>query len=78
MKTTTITTTASEGIITVEAGNGYPVTFGPYRPSTAEVIAADHGDFFSAAMNFPGGISSPSFRDMIDRLAADMGGYPQW
>lgn len=74
MTTNTITTTAAEGIITVDAGNGYPVFFGPYRASTAEVIAADHGDFFEAAMRFPGGIGSPSFRDMIDRLATDMGG----
>ena len=72
--TTTITTTATAGIITVNAGDGYPVTFGPYRASTAEVIAADHGDFFSAAFRFPGGLGSPSFRNMIDKLASDMGG----
>jgi len=74
MKTTTITTTATEGIITVTNGDGYPATFGPYRPSTAGIIATDHGDFFAAAFRFPGGIGSPSFRDMIDRLAADMAG----
>jgi len=72
-------TTNAEGIIIVGIANdSYPASFGPYRPSTAEVIAADHGDFFLAACRFPGGIGSPSFRDMIDRLAADMGGYPEW
>jgi hypothetical protein len=72
--TTTTTTTASHGIITVTNGDGYPVTFGPYRESTAEIIATDHEDFFLAAFRFPGGIGSPSFRDMINRLASDMGG----
>jgi len=74
MTTTTITTTAAEGLITVTDGGDYPASFGPYRPSTAKVIAADHGDFFAAAMRFPGGIGSPNFRDMIDKLAYDMGG----
>jgi hypothetical protein len=69
-----ITTTVTNGIITVTNGDGYPVTFGPYRASTAAVIVADHSDFFLAAFRFPGGIGSPYFREMINKLASDMGG----
>lgn len=68
------TVTSIEGLITVDNSDGYPATFGPYRASTAEVIARDHQDFFAAASRFPGGLGSPSLRDMIDRLAYDMGG----
>lgn len=74
MKTTTITVTAINEFITVTNGDGYPILFGPYRASTAAAIAEDHADFFTAAFRFPGGIGSPSFRDMIDKLASDMGG----